>query len=450
MREIAACLIDIHGQHEHQSLLYPKYHLALVDSFADRELERRKKSCREHHRDWKEARRLLDEALTDERDRVKQIDFLTFEIGEIDEAGLKEGEDGELEARYRRLSNAQRIMETASEAEQLTGSDSGALMCLSKASGLLARVSSLDDELEEMSTSLVQLEDLCMDFSRTLNSFIDGFHYDERELDEITVRLDLINRLKTKYGRTIPEILQYRDRQAEALERLKDFDSYTAGLKKRLQDSEKKLAEDCSAITALRKASARELAVLIRESLQELNFPDVRFEITFEALDERTENGADAVVFEISTNPGMPPRPLQNVASGGELSRIMLGIKTVMARKDSIETMIFDEIDTGISGRTAQKVSEKMAKLATTRQVIAITHLAQIAAMADTHLLIEKQVEDGVTRTHVRELDEERIVEELARILGGAKITDTVRKSAEEMKKLAEAAKTKSDRRDVS
>ena len=441
VREIAACLIDIHGQHEHQSLLYPKYHLALVDSFADGELETRKKACRAHYHDWKEALGLLDEALTDERDRVKQIDFLTFEIGEIDEACLKEGEDGELEARYRRLSNAQKIMETVAEAEQLTGSDSGALMSLSKASGLLARVSSLDDELEEMSAALVQLEDLCMDFSRTLNSFLDSFRYDERELDEISQRLDLINRLKTKYGRTIPEILQYRDRQAEALERLKDFDSYIAGLRKRVQESEKKLAQDCRVITALRKASAKELAVLIRESLEELAFLDVRFEIAFEALDERTENGADAVVFEISTNPGMPLRPLQDVASGGELSRIMLGIKTVMARKDSIETMIFDEIDTGISGRTAQKVSEKMAKLSLTRQVIAITHLAQIAAMADRHLLIEKQVESGITRTHVRELEDEKIVEELARILGGAKITDTVRKSAGEMKKLADAAK---------
>ena len=441
VREIAACLIDIHGQHEHQSLLYPRYHLALVDSFAQRELEREKKSCREHFHDWKEALMLLDEAVTDERDRVKQADFLSFEIGEIDDAALREAEDEELEARYLVLSNAQRIIETASEAEQLTGSDNGALMNLSRASGLLGRISSLDPGLEEMSSTLVQLEDMCMDFSRTLNSFIDNFSYDERELAGIVNRLDLINHLKAKYGKTIPEILEYRDTQAEKLERLKDYDNYVAGLKMRVKESERKLSEDCRAITALRRESAGELAELIRESLEELNFPQVRFEITVEPLKEMTENGMDSVVFEISTNPGMPPRPLQNVASGGELSRIMLGIKTVMARKDSIDTLIFDEIDTGISGRTAQKVSEKMAHLAQTRQVIAITHLAQIASMADHHFLIEKQVESGATRTHVRELEEGRITEELARILGGAKITDTVRKNAEEMKKLADVHK---------
>ncbi len=441
VREIAACLIDIHGQHEHQSLLYPGYHLELVDSFADPLLEKWKESCRKHHHEWKEAGKLLGRALSDERDRVKQIDFLNYEIREIDEAALKEGEDEELETRFRRLSNAQKILETASEVEALTGSDSGALMNLSRSSGLLARVSDLDDELQDLSTMLSQMEDLCSDFSRSLNSFIDDFQYDERELDEISQRLDLINRLKTKYGRTVRDILRYRDERSQELEKLTDFDAYVEGLRKKEQESEKKLREDCEQITKLRKASARELSSLILESLKELNFLEVQFEIRFDRLDEMTENGVDSVVFEISTNPGMPVRPLQNVASGGELSRIMLGIKTVMAEKDSIETMIFDEIDTGISGRTAQKVSEKMAKLSASRQVIAITHLAQIASMADSHYLIEKNVKDGSTRTHVRKLESDDVVEELARILGGAKITAAVRKNAEEMKKLAEEMK---------
>ncbi len=439
--EIAALLIDIHGQHEHQSLLYPKYHLELVDSYADQRIEQIRQSCKEHYHAWKESARKLEQALTEEKDRTKQIDFLSFEIGEIEDAALKEGEDEELEARYRKLSNAQKILETVSEAEQLTGSDSGALKNLSRASGLLARISSLDEDLRDMSTTLIQLEDLCMDFSRTLNAFLDDFRYDERELDEISNRLDLINRLKTKYGKTIPEILQYRDTQEAELERLQDFEHYVANLRRSVQENERLLQKDCEELTSLRKQSAKELSRMIRESLEELNFLDVRFEITFSALKEMTENGADHVVFEISTNPGMPLRPLASVASGGELSRIMLGIKTVMAAKDSIETMIFDEIDTGISGRTAQKVSEKMAKLSQTRQVIAITHLAQIAAMADKHFLIEKRVEDGVTRTHVRGLAEEEITEELARILGGAKITETVRKNAEEMKKLADIQK---------
>lgn len=437
VRELAAHLIDIHGQHEHQSLLYPKYHLELVDSFASEELGLVKESCAAHFRKWKEVSRELEMALTDERDRVKQMDFLAYEIREIDEAALKEGEDEELEARYRKLSNAQRILGTAGEAGQLTGSDSGALSQLSEASGLLARISSLDEELQEMSSMLVQLEDLCSDFNRTLHSFIDSFQYDERELDGIANRLDLINRLKSKYGKTIPQILQYRDDRREKLTQLQDYDAYVAGLRSRQEEGEKQLRKDCDAITQLRRESAKELSRSIRESLEDLNFLNVRFEIQLTALKEMTENGADAAQFRISTNPGMPLRPLQSVASGGELSRIMLGIKTVMARKDSIETMIFDEIDTGISGRTAQKVSEKMAALAKTRQVIAITHLAQIAAMAEDHFLIEKQVEDGITCTHVRKLEGQEITEELARILGGAQITDTVRKNAEEMKELA-------------
>ncbi len=441
VREIASCLIDIHGQHEHQSLLYPKYHLALVDSFADSALEQRKASCRENYRSFQEARRMLEQAVLEERDRARQIDLLSYEINEIDEAALREGEDEELEGRYLKLSNAQKILEAASQAEHLTGSDDGALMNISRAGGILARISSLDKDLEDLCSMLSQIEDLCGDFNRSLNAFLDDFQYDEEELDGISRRLNEINRLKTKYGKTISEILVYRDQQAQSLKKLTDYDAYVEGLRRKMRESERRLRGDCEEITRLRKESAAQLCVLIRESLQELNFLDVRFEISFEALEEMTQNGADSVLFQISTNPGMPIRPLQSVASGGELSRIMLGIKTVMARKDSIETLIFDEIDNGISGRTAQKVSEKMARLASSRQVIAITHLAQIASMADAHFLIEKTVKDGVTRTHVRELEHDEMVGELARILGGAQITDTVRQSATEMKRLADQSK---------
>ncbi len=446
VREIASCLIDIHGQHEHQSLLYPKYHLALVDSFADSALEQRKASCRENYRSFQEARRMLEQAVLEERDRARQIDLLSYEINEIDEAALREGEDEELEGRYLKLSNAQKILEAASQAEHLTGSDDGALMNISRAGGILARISSLDKDLEDLCSMLSQIEDLCGDFNRSLNAFLDDFQYDEEELDGISRRLNEINRLKTKYGKTISEILAYRDQQAQSLKKLTDYDAYVEGLRRKMRESERRLRGDCEEITRLRKESAAQLCVLIRESLQELNFLDVRFEISFEALEEMTQNGADSVLFQISTNPGMPIRPLQSVASGGELSRIMLGIKTVMARKDSIETLIFDEIDNGISGRTAQKVSEKMARLASSRQVIAITHLAQIASMADAHFLIEKTVEDGVTRTHVRELEHDEMVGELARILGGAQITDTVRQSATEMKRLADQSKKASER----
>ena len=441
VREIASLLIDIHGQHEHQTLLYPKYHLALVDSFAEKELQEPKIACADAYRRWSDASGELKTALLDEKDRLKQIDFLSFEIGEIDDAALTEGEDEQLETQFRRLSHAQRIREVLSEVSDLTDSDTGAGMSVSRASGRLAQIADLDGELGELSDMLVQIEDLCGDFTRSLTGYLDDFTYDEEEFRETGDRLDLINRLKSKYGRTIADVLRYRDQQQETLDRLTDYDAYVEGLKKKQKESREDLERQCGIITEIRKKSASQLREQIIRSLEELNFLDVRFEVSFEELNEPTANGKDAVTFLISTNPGSPVRPLQNVASGGELSRIMLGIKTIMARKESMESLIFDEIDTGISGRTAQKVSEKMAQLSESCQVIAITHLAQIASMADHHFVIEKAVENGRTHTHVRELTESEQIDELARILGGARITDAVRASAAEMKKLADMAR---------
>lgn len=441
VREIASGLIDIHGQHEHQTLLYPKHHLALVDSYAQKELSAPKEACAAAYRSWSRTASELENALMDEKERLKQIDFLTYEIGEIDDAMLEEGEDETLEAQFRRMSHAQKILEVLEEVSGLTDSDSGAGLAYSRASGRLAQISHLDAGLEDLSGMLVQIEDLCSEFSRSLSGYLDDFTYDEEEYRRISERLDLINRLKAKYGKTIGDILRYRQRQQEELDRLADYDAYVEGLKKEQRESRAQLEKQCALISGIRRRYADQLCAQIIQSLKELNFLDVRFEISFEELSEPTANGADAVTFLISTNPGMPLRPLQHVASGGELSRIMLGIKTIMAKKDSIESLIFDEIDTGISGRTAQKVSEKMAQLAGSQQVIAITHLAQIASMADHHYVIEKTVENGTTHTHVRELQGSGQVEELARILGGAQITDAVRTSAEEMKKLAEEQK---------
>ena len=441
VREIAALLIDIHGQHEHQSLLYPKYHLALVDSYAQSELSGPRSECASAYRTWSDVSSKLKDALLDEKDRLKQIDFLTYEINEIDEAALTEGEDESLEAQFRRLSHAQRIQEVLGEVSELTGYDQGAGMSISMASGRLGQIADLDEGLRQLSDTLIQIEDLCSDFSHSLSSYMDDFVYDEEEYRQISDRLDLINRLKSKYGRTIREILAYRDRQQESLDILTDYDAYVEGLKKKQRQSREMLEKQCVIITGIRKKAAALLQQQIVQSLEELNFLDVRFEISFEKTPEPTAGGQDAVTFLISTNPGSPVRPLQMVASGGELSRIMLGIKTIMARRDSIGTLIFDEIDTGISGRTAQKVSEKMAQLSESCQVIAITHLAQIASMADHHYVIEKSVEDGMTHTHVRALGESEMIGELARILGGARITEAVLASAAEMKQLADSQK---------
>ena len=436
VREIAALLIDLYGQHEHQSLLYPRYHLALVDDYAADRIAEPKKQCAEAYKTWSESQRELEQAMSDEKERLKQIDFLSYELNEIDEAQLREGEDEELENRFRILSHALKIQESLAEAESLTDGDDGAMAKLSRASRALATVASLDGDLQGLSDEMSQIEDLMNDFSRSLADYIDNFLYDEKEMNEISSRLDLINRLKAKYGREISDILVYRSRQQKELDRLENYDAYVEGLKKKKEKSLSLLKEACSKISRIRKESAAELTERITQSLRELNFLDVKFEISLKELDVPTANGADEAIFLISTNPGMPVRPLQNVASGGELSRIMLGIKTMFASEDRTGTLIFDEVDTGISGRTAQKVAEKMAVIAMNRQVLCITHLPQIAAMADTHYGITKEVTDGAAVTRIESLGPEESVDELARLLGGAEITQNTQKTATEMKEM--------------
>jgi DNA repair protein RecN (Recombination protein N) len=259
----------------------------------------------------------------------------------------------------------------------------------------------------------------------------------EEEFYETEERLNTINRLKTKYGNQISDILNYCEEKEARLQVLNDYDQYLEDLQKRFEKAESNLSKVSGELTKRRKEQALMLQNAIVEGLKDLNFNDVKFEIHFTELNDYTANGKDEIEFVISMNPGEPVKPLAEVASGGELSRIMLAIKTVMADRDEIETLIFDEIDVGISGRTAQKVSEKMAVIGKSHQVICITHLAQIAAMADAHYAIEKSVADGKTRTGIRRLSAEEEIEELTRILGGAVITDTVRESAREMKALA-------------
>jgi len=441
VRRIASLLIDLHGQHEHQSLLKPANHLKLLDAFAGEKMNDLLEACAESCHAWSSAKKKLDEALLDETQRLKKIDFLGYEIQEIDEAVLTAGEDDELEARHRLLSNSQKISQVLEEASALTDSDEGAAMAVSRCAGALTKIADFDESLSSLSEEASSLESLMDDFTRSLRDCLETFVYDEEELVRTENRLDLINRLKVKYGRTIEDILAYRDRSEEELNKLQDFENYKASLGAEAEKAKRNLKALCEKITALRTSAAGDLKVKITESLSELNFPDVKFEISISPLSEMTSHGADEVVFMISTNPGMPVRPISQVASGGELSRIMLGIKTVMASQGNIGTLIFDEIDSGISGRTAQKVSEKMVQLSRSVQVIAITHLAQIAAMADHHYLIEKSVKGDSTFTGVRKLDADEKVEELARILGGAQITDAVRQNAREMLELAAAFK---------
>ena len=444
LKEAAALLIDIHGQHEHQSLLQKKKHLEILDEFAKEELEPVKEKLAAAYREWKDLKKTLSEAQMDEESRLREISLLEFETDEIEKAELTEGEDEELERRYRRMTNGRRLLEAAGNAYALTGyeEETGAGTAVGRAVRELQSVLSLEDEeLSALASQLSDVDGLLNDFNRELSDYLTSLEFDEREFTETEERLNQLNYLKSRYGHTIGEILAYQQKQQERLAALQDYDRYLQELEERLGQAERELGEFCERASEIRKRFAEVLCGKIREHLQDLNFLNVEFEMSFEELPEYTAQGRDSAEFLISTNPGEPLRPLMKIASGGELSRIMLAIKTVLADRDEIDAVIFDEIDVGISGRTAQKVSEKMMLIGRTRQVICITHLAQIAAMADSHYRIEKTVEDGGTRTQIRRLDERESVEELARILGGAEITDAVLQNAGEMRTLAQEKK---------
>ena len=442
LREVSAVLIDIHGQHEHQSLLYKKNHLEILDAFAREEGAGCRQAVQEAYRDYRACEKELEEVSMDESQRAKEMAFLEFEVEEIEKAALQEGEDEELESAYRRMANGRKIAGSALEAYRYTSEDpDSASENLSRAIRALSEAAECDEGARQLQEQLVEVDSLLNDFNRELSDYSKSCEYSEEELYETENRLNEINRLKVKYGGTVGEILAYQEQQAGKLEKLQDYEAYLAGLEKKAQEAEALLAKACRSLSQVRKSQAAILEEAVQKGLEELNFADVRFEIHFEELKSYTGNGTDDVEFMISLNPGQPLRPLKDVASGGELSRIMLAIRTVMARRDDIETLIFDEIDVGISGRTAQKVSEKMALIGKTHQVICITHLAQIAAMADAHYVIEKTVEEMETKTRIRRLTEEDSVRELARILGGARITDAVLTNAREMKELAKGIK---------
>lgn len=442
LKAVSAILIDIHGQHEHQSLLYKKNHLAIVDAFAGEETKKQKEKVAETWQQYKEKIRELSEAGTNGSERAKELAFLKFEVDEIVRAELKEHEDEELEACYRRMCNGKKIAQSVAECYQYTGEDGeSASEKLGRALRTLSEAVDADEQLSQLYTQLADVDNLLNDFNHELAEYQKNCEFSDEEFYETEKRLNEINHLKTKYGNSYEEIMAYCKKQKERIEILENYDTYMQELEKSCEQLSQKYLELAGKLSALRQKKAKMLEKKIQKGLEDLNFEQVQFEIHFAEKKEYAKDGIDDVEFRISLNQGQPVKPLTEVASGGELSRIMLAIKAVMADKDEIETLIFDEIDVGISGRTAQKVSEKMALIGKEHQVICITHLAQIAAMADRNFLIEKKTEDAVTRTQIYPLNEENSVEELARILGGARITDTVMQSAREMKNLASQMK---------
>ena len=444
LKQVAEILIDIHGQHEHQSLLYKEKHLAILDVYGKEEIQAMKEDVKSAYTTYKSSKVKLEENSLEERERQKKLSLLQFEVEEIAAANLQESEDELLEEQYKRMRNGKRIIENLMQAKASIGDDTGqgASDLLGQGVRAMQEISTYDKQSNTLYEQLSEIEILLQDFQRDLIDYEKTLEFSEEEFAEIEMRLNTINHLKTKYGNTIAEIMVYYEVQEEQLQKLHDYETYITNLRQTYEEAKRVLHERAEQLSTVRQTYAKHLAKKIQEELRDLNFEEVCFEIAITPRETVTESGKDEVEFQVSLNQGEQAKPLGSVASGGELSRIMLAIKTVLADNDEVETLIFDEIDVGISGRTAQKVSEKLALLSTGHQVLCITHLAQIAAMADAHYLIEKKVEENRTITDIHVLSHEEEVDELARILGGVTITDAVRENAREMKDLARNSKT--------
>ena len=436
LSQITGLLLDIHGQHEHQSLLYKSKHLEILDAYVKAATQPVKQTIADRYRIYRSLEEKLRGFDLDAESRIREADFLRFEIEEIEASALKEGEEEELTSVYRRYSHSRRIAECLGAAYEAVEGE-----WLARALKEVEQASEYDESLGGIRDQLYDADSILRDAGREMSAYLDSMEMDEETFRKTEERLDLIHNLQAKYGPTVEAIFQKLEQKKKRLEELEDYDAHKKRMEQELEECRNGLEKLCTQLTGIRKKASRTLVKKIKQGLVDLNFLDVEFDMEFEKLDHFTPSGWDGAQFLISTNPGQPMRPLKDVASGGELSRIMLAIKTVLADSDDIPTLIFDEIDTGISGRTAQKVSEKLMLIAKSHQVICITHLPQIAAMADSHFEIAKSASQGRTITTIRLLDRQASVEELARLLGGARITEAVLKNAGEMKELADRTK---------
>ena len=433
LRKLGIQLINIHGQHDSASLFDEDNHLGFLDAFADNEVIRAEYT--EKYEAVAELRREIDRISMDEGEKLRRMETLRYQITEIEKAELEAGEDEELENRRKILQNAEKLSDGMEEAvECLYGGDDsdGAAGLLSQAEHALARLSRFTDAYSALHEKVADLMYQVQDAAEEVRSARDDLSYSADELEQIESRLDKIHRLRRKYGTTCADILEYLEKAKKELDEIEFADDHVERLKKKLKKAEKEAWNAAEILRKNRMETARSMSERILMELAQLDMPRVQFQVQFTEL-ELTSNGADAVVFYMSANAGEALKPMSKVASGGELARIMLAMKNVLAEKDQVNTLIFDEVDTGVSGRAAQKVAEKLRAVAVHKQVLCVTHLPQLAALANTHLLIAKSERDGRTYTSVTPLDLEGRKRELARIIGGANITETTLKSAEEM-----------------
>lgn len=446
LKNLSGCLLDMYGQHEHQSLLKSQAARKMLDDYIGNDAEKIKTELKEKLSDYRKWKEELEEQTSDEAVREREARLLSFEIDEIEAAALNPLEDDQVEKKYRRLVNAKKVKEVVYAVHSLTGyeEEGSAGLAIGHALRELKSLGAYDEESMPLIAQLTDIDDLLNDFNRAMAQYEDSLEFDGEEFTLLEERLNVLNHLKSKYGDNLEDILKAQEEKQQTLLKLENFEAYKEQLREKIKRREKEVLQLCKKLTKLRGSAAEPLREKLKEALVDLNFLDVEFSISITSKEEDfSAEGCDKVEFLISTNPGEAPKPLWQIASGGELSRIMLAFKTVFADKDETDTLVFDEIDTGISGRTAWKVSEKLGRLSRDHQIICITHLAQIASMADAHFLIEKGLKKDRTVTDIRKLSEQESRKELARLLGSGELTEAVLENAREMKEAA--AKVKKD-----
>lgn len=427
-------LADIHGQYDHQSLLNPDHHINLVDLYHKDLIAPAKANVKQHYESYTATRSRLKSLLEEIARNRREHDFMSYELEELQDAHLQAGEDEQLDERIQLLQNSEQIYENLSGAYQIASADEySALIAIKHMSNMLAKLAPYSEELSELDRRTSELYYELEDIASSLRDHRDSTAFSPDELDEAIARSEVLKRLKNKHGKSISELITYEDELSNKLSDIANSDALKEKLESQLSQQRQELLSACASLSAVRKEAAKQLEQKITEELMQLNFNDATFSISFKQAEHLTADGFDSVEFLISTNRGEPLKPLSKIASGGEMSRIMLAFKKITGDYDEIPTMIFDEIDSGISGITASVVGHKLREIAKTHQIICITHLPQIAAFGEHNYKIDKQTDDAATHTNITELTSAEKIQEIARLLGGATITDTTIRSAEEL-----------------
>lgn len=445
LKQIGPRLIDISGQHEHQSLLKTEEHLEWLDHFGGEKILSLRKQYEEIYASYEKVKRQLEQLRKNQRDLDRRLDLLRFQANEIEAAQLTPGEEEELELEQKRLSSAEKLMVHSAKAYEFLNGEQGGITLIQEAISHLNQIAEVDESLENVTelaqTAYYQLEEAAHEIAR----YQDHFEFDPKRLYEVEERIHLINQLKRKYGDTIEEILAYKEQVDKELHELENHEEIEAELTEKCHQFLEQLEELAHILTSERKKAASTLEAKVEQELKDLNMGSTVFHVAFFPEPYRTNtfyaHGQDQIEFQIAPNPGEPLKPLAKIASGGELSRLMLALKCIFTEVNQVHTLVFDEIDTGVSGRAAQAIAEKIAFLSQRHQVLCVTHLPQVACMADCHMYIAKEVLQSKTRTKVEKLDMEGRTIELARMLGGVEVTSTTRNHAREMIRLAEEAK---------